>query len=487
MIAFRIREKARAARAGSGEQQRELASARETSMLSKLLAQNPLHQVELCPCPSIFYTEGADVPRREFTVLSLFSGGMGLDIGLEKTGQFTLLACVEKVPAFCETIRINRDAGRIGSRHLHVYQADISELGPYKIMADLGQEPQSLDLVVGGPPCQAFSVFGKRRGLADGRGKLILEYVRFVEAFRPRVFVMENVRGLLSMTTEDNKRKGALFRMVQDRFDGLGYRTDCFVVNSVNYGAPQIRERILLIGNRYNLLADFPRPTHSDRPEDKLPPFATLGDAIRHKPDPDETVMHFSERKKNYLAMVPLGGNWRSLPLAVQKESMGKSFYLKGGRSAHWRKLSFEFPCPTVMTLPNHAGTSMCHPDLLRPLTVGECMLVQGFPPEWSFVGTPGEKYRQVGNAVPIVLGCLAGRSVIDLLEKIAAIRSLAPGPTRANRVVHLRPHVRTRWWWKDGQIIDKLPYAQRPSRKQVRNDEPSLFDWTSASTEEEL
>lgn len=427
------------------------------------------------------------MPKREFTVLSLFSGGMGLDIGLEKTGRFKLLACVEKIPAFCETIRRNRDGGRIGSRDLRVYEADVSELDPFEILADLKVARGSLDLIAGGPPCQAFSVFGKRRGLADRRGKLILEYVRFVEALRPRMFVMENVRGLLSMKTEERKQKGALFRMVQDRFDSLGYRTDCFVVNSVNYGAPQIRERILLIGNRYNLLADFPPPTHSDRPKDNLPPFATLSDAIRNKLDPDETVMHFSERKKKYLDMVPSGGNWRSLPLAIQKESMGKSFYLKGGRSAHWRKLSFEFPCPTVMTLPNHAGTSMCHPELLRPLTVGECMLVQGFPPEWVFVGTPGEKYQQVGNAVPIVLGYLAGRSVIDLLEKSASVDCPAPGLIRANRVVHLRPHVRTRWWWKDGQIIDRLPYAQRPRGKKIRNEGPSLFDRASASTEEEL
>lgn len=433
-----------------------------------------------------FYSKGAGVSKREFTVLSLFSGGMGLDIGLEKTGQFRLLACVEKVPAFCETIRRNRDAGRLSSRDLRVYEANLSELDPFEVMSDLNLEPGSLDLIVGGPPCQAFSVFGKRRGLADGRGKLILEYIRFVEAFRPRVFVMENVRGLLSMTTEENKRKGSLSRMVQDRFDSLGYRTDCFLVNSVNYGAPQIRERIFLVGNRHNLLADFPLPTHSDRPEDNLLPFATLGDAIRNKPNPDETIMHFSERKMKYLAMVPPGGNWRSLPLAIQKESMGKSFYLKGGRSAHWRKLSFEFPCPTIMTLPNHAGTSMCHPELLRPLTVGECALVQGFPPEWVFVGTPGEKYQQVGNAVPIVLGYLAGRSVIDLLGKIASIRCPEPGPIRVNRVVHLRPHVRTRCWWKDGQIIDRLPYAQRPKRKSVRNEGPFLFDWVPSSTEEE-
>jgi DNA (cytosine-5)-methyltransferase 1 len=431
--------------------------------------------------------EGAGVPEKRFTVLSLFSGGMGLDIGLEQTGRFEHLACVEKIPAFCETIRRNRDAGLVGDRNLRVYERDIAELDPFAVMAELGVKPCSVDLIAGGPPCQAFSVFGKRRGLADRRGELLLEYLRFVEAFRPRTFLMENVRGLLSMTTAEDQHKGALFEMVQDRFDHLGYRTDCFVVNSVNYGAPQIRERMIVIGNRYNLSADFTRPTHSDHPEENLPVFATLGDAIHGKADPDPTLMHFSERKQKYLAMVPPGGNWRSLPLPIQKESMGKSFFLKGGRSAHWRKLSFEFPCPTIMTMPNHAGTSMCHPELLRPLTVGECALVQGFPPEWAFVGTPGEKYQQVGNAVPIVLGRLGGGSVIDLLEQIISIQNPAPGPILPNRVLHLRPHVRTRCWWKDGQIIDGLPYSQRPGRKKTRMEGPSLFDWIPPSTEGEL
>ena len=315
---------------------------------------------------------------RRYTVLSLFSGGMGLDLGLKQTGQFQLLACVEVAPSFGETIRRNRDAGRIGSPALNVYQQDVAELDPVQVMADLRLAPGELDLVAGGPPCQAFSVFGKRRGLADRRGQLIFEFLRFIEALRPRVFLMENVRGLLSMTTDDSTRKGSLFEMVQGRFDALGYRSDCFVVNAVNYGAPQVRERILMIGNRYGATADFPQPTHSDRPGDHLSPFATLGDAIRGKPDPDPTIMQFSERKQKYLAMVPPGGNWRTLPVEIQRESMGKTFYLKGGRSAYWRKLSYEFPCPTVITMPNHAGTSMCHPEFLRPLTVGECIEFKG-------------------------------------------------------------------------------------------------------------
>src|SRR5262249_47538472 len=162
-----------------------------------------------------------------------------------------------------------------------------------------------------------------------------------------------------------------------------------------NYGAPQLRERLLCIGNRFDLRASFPPPEHSNRPEDGLPPFRTLRDAIGEGfVDPDPSCMNFSPRKLRYLAMVPPGGNWRSPPVAVQKESMGKAWYLKGGRSAYWRKLSFDFPCPTVVTMPNHAGTSMCHPTELRALTVGELAAIQEFPREWAFMGQAADKCR---------------------------------------------------------------------------------------------
>lgn len=152
--------------------------------------------------------------------------------------------------------------------------------------------------------------------------------------------------------------------MLLSEFNKIGYHVDCFVVNSVNYGAPQIRERVLFIGNRFGYGVDFPEPAYSNRQEDNLPPFKTLGDVIDLSKgfiDTCPDVMNFSPRKLRYLSMIPPGGNWRSLPEDIQKESMGKSWYLKGGRSAYWRKLSFAFPSPTVVTMPNHAGTSMCH------------------------------------------------------------------------------------------------------------------------------
>lgn len=249
-------------------------------------------------------------------------------------------------------------------------------------------------------------------------------------------------------------KPGSLISLIFKKFADIGYSVDCFVVNSVNYGAPQIRERLIFVGNRHGLVADFPTPMFSNRPEDGLPPFKTLGDVIgRGFVDPCPEVMNFSPRKLKYLSMIPEGGNWRSLPVDIQQESMGKSWFLKGGRSAYWRKLSFAFPSPTVVTMPNHAGTSMCHPTELRAISVGEAAAIQEFPREWKFSGSTTEKFRQVGNAVPCILGHIAGEVVKDLLKRI----ELGENPTRefpAYRVVHLRPHVRTRKFWKDGKAI---------------------------------
>lgn len=131
---------------------------------------------------------------------------------------------------------------------------------------------------------------------------------------------------------------------------------------------------------------------------------------------------------------------------------MGKQFFLKGGRSATWRRLSWDFPCPTVHTMPNHASTSMCHPGEVRALTVGECAAIQEFPADWKFEGTPAERYRQVGNAVPVRLGEVAGWAIRSLIESLGTGPVCFPATESA--VYHLRPHVRVRSWWKNGQAL---------------------------------
>lgn len=399
--------------------------------------------------------------KRRF--VSLFSGGMGLDLGLEKAG-FEPILCNEIDSMAVETVRLNKPS-------LPVLACSVENITGEQVreLSGLGRAP--LDLLAGGPPCQSFSVYGNRKGIHDGRGKMLFEYLRMVQELQPKVFIMENVRGLHSMPLIPSNlvsdvegaepwmaEKGSLVRELIREFEQIGYRVDGFLVNSVNYGAPQIRERLILVGNRFGLKAAFPQPTHSNRPADKLQQFKTLRDAIGPKfTDPDPSLMNFSPRKLGYLKMVPPGGNWRSLPVEIQKESMGKSWYLKGGRSATWRRLSWDYPSPTVVTMPNHASTSMCHPDDVRALTVGECAAIQEFPSEWKFSGRTSDKYKQIGNAVPLRLGEMAGRCADNLLTRIDELGQDANpdvGVKIPSGIEHLRSHVRTKRYWHNGQAL---------------------------------
>ena len=397
--------------------------------------------------------------------ISLFSGAMGLDIGLEQAG-FEAKIAVEINSDAVDTIRKNRP-------NLPVIAESVVGVTGEDLLKESGLVQGEVPLMVGGPPCQAFSVIGKRRGLGDSRGRMVYEFIRLVDEVSPKAFVMENVRGILSMSlkskndesaTDEERENGSLVRDVIQKFEEIGYRVDCFVVNAVNYGAPQLRERVLLIGNRIGAIAEFPVPTHSNRVEDNLPPFATLGEAIGGDfDDPDPSLLNFSPRKLRYLSMVPEGGNWRSLPEEVQKESMGKSWYLKGGRSAYWRRLSFGFPSPTVVTMPNHAGTSMCHPSETRAISVGEAAAIQEFPRDWCFEGSVQSKFKQIGNAVPVRLGKTLGSVLRDVLG-----REGNSSTNSDSRIVHLRPHVRTRSFWKNGVAYsgDTNYYSGRQDEK---------------------
>ncbi len=446
------------------------------------------------------------MPARRFTVLSLFSGGMGLDLGLEQTDRFRLLACAEVVPAFCNTIRHNRDAGRIGDKKLKVYEGDIRELKADQLLSDLGIEQGGLDLLVGGPPCQSFSTTGKRATVQDPRGTLLWQFLRFVQELRPKMFLMENVRGLMSAALrhraiKDRPDKGGMPLEADEQPGSVisrflldlrySYRLDCFEVNAVNYGAPQLRERAIFIGNRFNRLVEFPEPTHGNEPpaaqprslfdeEERTPllPFRTLGDAIQGLKEANPVVMDFSPRKKKYLEMIPPGSNWRSLPEAVAKEAMGKAFFAKGGRSGWWRRLTFDLPSPTILTLPNHAGTALCHPTETRALTLRECARVQEFPDEWEFCGRTQEQYTQVGNAVPVRLGQVCGHVLARELEAIYR-NGLKPelGEHQPCRIVYVKSHIRTRQWfkagqtflWKDGEEDGNPTYGPAKTKRKVR------------------
>jgi DNA (cytosine-5)-methyltransferase 1 len=423
--------------------------------------------------------------REKYTVVSLFSGGMGLDIGLEQTGRFRVVACVEKEPAYCETIWANQRSGRLHDG-LQVFCRPIEDLDPRELLDKAGLAPGEVDLLAGGPPCQSFSTTGKRGTVQDPRGTLLWQFLRFVEVLRPRFFVMENVRGLLSAALRHrpiaerpdkggpplaaDEEPGSVVRTFADDLQELvgdRYHMDCFEVNAVNYGAPQLRERAIFIGNRFNAVVDFPDPTHGVPPTsadgqrlldgfgDGPLPWRTLRDAIADLKDDQPEVLDFSPRKKGFLALVPPGSNWRSLPVDVQKASMGTAWHAKGGRSGWWRRLSYDLPCPTLLTMPNHAGTALCHPMETRALSLKEYARIQEFPDNWEFSGTTAEKYAQVGNAVPVRLARLAGDVIAEQLDQLSE-RAWAPYATApvAYRIRYIQSHVRTRVWYKDGETV---------------------------------
>jgi len=428
----------------------------------------------------------ANGKRDKYNVLSLFSGGMGLDLGLEATERFNIVACIEKEKTFCETIRHNRREGRLPN-NLQVLEADISKIDPERVLKKLNVNRDSIDIIVGGPPCQSFSIAGRRGTTQDPRGTLLWDFLRFVQYVKPKIFLMENVRGLLSAALKhrpiaerpdrggdslsEKEMPGSVVRLfAQDlaNMENIGYHLDIFEVNSVNYGTPQIRERVLFIGNCYGQAIDFPKPTHENNllsnssflqpslfEDKKKLPWKTLGDAIKDLHEENPVVLDFSPRKKSFLAMIPPGSNWRSLPEDVQKESMGKAWYAKGGRSGWWRRLSFDLPSPTLVNMPNHASTSLCHPTETRALSIKEYARVQEFPDNWEFCGTVAKQYTQVGNAVPTRLGKVAGNVIASKLDYILS-KQLVPQklPTTEPRVVYLQSHVRARQWFRNGEVI---------------------------------
>ncbi|WP_201295633.1 DNA cytosine methyltransferase [Sphingorhabdus sp. 109] len=420
---------------------------------------------------------------RKKSVVSLFSGALGMDLGFELQGDFEILACVEFDEAACDTIRANAEKGNFAGNP-EVFCRDLFEISPTELMEKIGIRSGELDLLVGGPPCQSFSTAGRRQSVEDRRGTLLWRYLDFVEALRPKVFVMENVRGLMSAAMKhrsiaerpenggaqllDDEQPGSVIsKFIADlglQTDGA-YHVDAFEVNSANYGAPQIRERVIFIGNSFDVEVEYPQPSYGvETPNDQsqlmfepqkmLKPWTSLRDAIGDLRENDREVMDFSPRKKGFLALVPEGGNWRSLPEKVQQESMGKAWYAKGGRSGWWRRLSWDFPCPTLVTMPNHASTSLCHPEEVRALSVREYARIQEFPDNWIFCGKTSEKYKQIGNAVPVRLGKVTADVVSKLLDahhkNTTAEYRAASEPFRR---VYIKSHVRTRKWFKAGKV----------------------------------
>ena len=364
------------------------------------------------------------VERTGIKCLSFFSGALGLDLGLEKAGIHPLLAC--EVDRRCrETITANRpEIGLIG---------DIRDYTASEIMEMAGlRAGDEVDLIAGGPPCQAFSTAGKRRGFEDERGNVFLRYIDIIEEVRPKFAVIENVRGILSAPLEhipwkdrgDRKlgkrnMKGGALAYILERLGKAGYGVTFNLYNSANFGSPEIRERVIFICSRDGRKAPWLVPTHSEHGEHGLPRWKTLRDAIGDLKEEEQTYASFPEKRLRWYRMLKEGQNWRNLPENLQKEALGKSYEAGGGKTGFLRRLAWEKPSPTLVTFPAMPATDLAHPEKDRPLSIQEYKRIQEFPDEWILCGSLSDQYRQIGNAVPISLGRAVGSLIMSLLNNL--------------------------------------------------------------------
>lgn len=350
--------------------------------------------------------EFSTIPSRPYTSVELFAGGGGLALGMSLAG-FRHVLLNEFDSSACKTLRVNRP-------DWNVIEGDVRHI-------DFTPLRDKVDFLSGGFPCQAFSYAGKQGGFNDTRGTLFFELARAVSEIRPKVFMGENVKGLLS---HDG---GKTFNTICNTISELGYTlVEPRVLKAIMYQVPQKRERLIMIAIRNDIAkhVQFRWPTPYER-------VLTLRDALYKSViyDTDVPVSEgakYPEKKHRVLELVPQGGDWRDLPEDVAREYMGGSWFLEGGKTGMARRLSLDEPSLTLTCSPAQKQTERCHPLETRPLNVREYARIQTFPDYWQFQGTMSAKYKQIGNAVPVNLAWAVGRAIIRLFNDIEAV---SPSP----------------------------------------------------------
>ena len=318
-------------------------------------------------------------------------------LGIEKAG-FEPLGLIEFDKDAAESLKTNRPNWR-------VIHDDIANISCLDLEDYFGIKKGDLDLLSGGAPCQAFSYAGKRLGLEDARGTLFYHYATFLQKLQPKMFLFENVRGLL---THDG---GKTYKTMLDIFEAAGYNIHKQVLNAWDYGVAQKRERLITIGVRKDIAGKisykFPKP-HDYKP--------VLRDIL--KDVPESIGVPYGENKRKLFELVPPGGYWRDIDPVLAKEYMKSCWEMEGGRTGILRRLSMDEPSLTVLTSPSQKQTERCHPLEARPFNVRENARCQSFPDEWEFCGSVMSQYKQVGNAVPVNLAYEVARSIIEALDK---------------------------------------------------------------------
>jgi len=318
--------------------------------------------------------------------IELCSGAGGLSKGFIQCGFKPIL--LNDIDKYCiETLKKNHPNVTIINKCMKEI-----DLNLYK----------NIDILMGGVPCQSFSYAGKRKGLDDMRGNLLLEFIKIVKNICPKIFIIENVKGLYTHCN------GTTFKKIYDEIENTNnYNIYCKVLNSNDYGVPQNRERLFIVGVSKNIKKEFKFP-------EKLEYKPVLRDVLENCPTSDG--IEYSEKKKKLFELIPEGGCWVDLPIDMQKTYLGKSFESGGGKRGILKRLHMDKPCLTLLTSPSQKQTERCHPIKTRPLQILEYARIQTFPDDYKFCGSLNQKYKQIGNAVPVKLAYHLAKEIKKLL-----------------------------------------------------------------------
>ncbi|MFG0261878.1 MAG: DNA cytosine methyltransferase [Novipirellula sp. JB048] len=374
----------------------------------------------------------------KFTTIDLFAGAGGLTEGFRQAG-FHSVAANDFDASSANTFKLNHPKTRF-------IDGPVQDISSDDLLDQSGLREGELDVLLGGPPCQAFSVYNHQRGMHDERSGLFREYLRLVEGLMPRFVVMENVTGITSVAS------GRAVDEIYKNLGGLGYHVEHRVLKAEEYGVPQERRRIFFIGTRDGDSITWPNQTHGTSDllvKRKLKPFVNVDQAISDLPpllidEGDDVAEYLSEPKCGYqktlrqrakqlfnhvaphlsgvnlerLTHIPPGGSWRDIPYELLPTGMKRA-----KRSDHTKRYGRLHPnglaCTILTKCDLHWG-AFIHPDekQQRTLTVREAARFQSFPDRYRFMGPRGEQFRQVGNAVPPLLGKAVAKAVSRMLKK---------------------------------------------------------------------
>lgn len=354
------------------------------------------------------------VVGRTLRTLGLFSGCGGLDLGFALSGGFRLVAANEFWKAAAASYRLNHP-------ETVLVDGDITKEETKQAICRLFAR-ELCEAIIGGFPCQSFSVAGERDA-ADPRGTLYEDYLDLVGRLRPLVVVMENVPGVLTMLRPDGVPVSV---WIAKSFRRLGYAVASRRLVAADFGVAQTRERVFLFAWRQGTLPSI-TPTHAEHGSDGLPRWRTFRDAVAGLPDAPKDVVSFPAKRLRFLKMLKEGQNWHHLPENLKSEAMGGLIKWGGGSTACFRRLSWDKPSPTLTCSPIQKMTSLCHPDEDRPLSVQEYRRVQGFPDGYRLCGSVADQYAQLGNAVPVDLAKAVASAVRRALPDGTAPRDLCP------------------------------------------------------------